>query len=437
MAEYFPATEPTANESIHNEDVRTFMAQIPPSIVRWGMTAFFIIMLLLIWLSSVVRYPDTVTLKCLLTAQHVPQQVKSRVDGRLVRLYVHENDLVREGQLLALLETAADHRQVQQLAAALPGLAQAVQTNQEASVLRFASLRFSQLGEIQQAFQGLIQQYTLYLPFATDGYYRRKKDLLRQEVQQAEQLQLILTKQSQLLQQDLTLAEQRLSTQQELYAQKVIPLLEYKQQQEAYLAKQMPVQQAKAQLIAGQAQRTAALQKLLEIDNAYMQQRAALQQSISYVQSLVRAWQQKYELTAPTAGRVHLPGLLQEKANVSANATVFTIGGDSARFFGFASVPQTYVGKIKQGQRVRVKFDGYPFYEFGFVEGKVGRLSTAPTPDSIFYAHIVFPHGLVTQYHTRLPFKQGLTAAAEIVLEERSLLQKFTYDINKVLYASH
>lgn len=436
MAEYLPVSETDPDDDVHSSDVKNFMARMPHGIIRWGMMAIFGIALLLVWLSSFVRYPDIATLRCILTSVRAPQEIKARVDGRLVKLFVQENDSVSEGQVLAWLETSAKHEQVKQLQAALVILSQAIQSGQTTALVAFGQTQFSQLGELQQAYQSLMREYTLFVPYVANGYYHRKKAYLQQELTQIQQLQSVLRGQYQTLERDLSLAQAQLDAQQQLYVQKVIPQLDYQQQQSTYLAKQLPLQQAQGRLIEGEGQRTAKHQQLLEMENAYVQQKATLQQSVGYVQSLVAAWQLKYELVAPIGGKIHLPGLLQEKSNVGVNSTVFTIGGDSANYFGFAPLPQTYVGKVKPGQRVLVKFDGYPYYEFGFVEGRIGVVDRAAASDSNFHARIVFPQGLATQNHSQLPFRQGLTATAEVVLEDRSVLQKFTYDINKVLSAS-
>jgi len=54
------------------------------------------------------------------------------------------------------------------------------------------------------------------------------------------------------------------------------------------------------------------------------------------------------------------------------------------------------VYKIKEGQRVLVRFSGYPFKEFGSVTGRVSYLSEFPVKDSVFVAKVKFPNGFIT-----------------------------------------
>lgn len=47
---------------------------------------------------------------------NAPKAVISRVSGNIVKILVKENDPVAEGQLLAWMESTADHRQILNLA---------------------------------------------------------------------------------------------------------------------------------------------------------------------------------------------------------------------------------------------------------------------------------------------------------------------------------
>ncbi|WP_409012461.1 HlyD family efflux transporter periplasmic adaptor subunit [Dyadobacter sp. 50-39] len=43
---------------------------------------------------------------------------------------------------------------------------------------------------------------------------------------------------------------------------------------------------------------------------------------------------------------------------------------------------QGSLGKVKEGQKVLVKLDGYPYQEFGSIEGILSKISTTPGRDS-------------------------------------------------------
>lgn len=67
-------------------------------------------------------------------------------------------------------------------------------------------------------------------------------------------------------------------------------------------------------------------------------------------------------------------------------------------------VPQESFGKIKIGQKVNVRLNGYPYMEYGLLTGVVEYLSSVPENSSNpelspqYTAEVVFPQGMRTSY---------------------------------------
>src|SRR5690606_34204821 len=105
--------------SIHNElltdEVQEVISFRPHWIVRRGNSIFLLIVLLLFFLSWVIKYPDITTASARLVALHPPKLVSSRTEGKLVKLFVSNEQLVRKGQVLAYMESTGSYDEVQQL----------------------------------------------------------------------------------------------------------------------------------------------------------------------------------------------------------------------------------------------------------------------------------------------------------------------------------
>jgi len=90
---------------------------------------------------------------------------------------------------------------------------------------------------------------------------------------------------------------------------------------------------------------------------------------------------------------------------------------------GRMSLPIVGSGKVLPGQRVILKFDNYPYHEFGTVRGQV--ISKALVPKDEQYAIIVsLPDGLKTSHKNTLPFEQQLQGKAEIITDDKSFLER-------------
>jgi hypothetical protein len=81
---------------------------------------------------------------------------------------------------------------------------------------------------------------------------------------------------------------------------------------------------------------------------------------------------------------------------------------------------------------VILKFQGYPYQEFGSMEGIVSSVSDIPV-DSVYLIRVKLPESLSTSTGKRLNIRSGMTAEGEIVTEELRLIEKVFYEIRRYL----
>ncbi len=84
------------------------------------------------------------------------------------------------------------------------------------------------------------------------------------------------------------------------------------------------------------------------------------------------------------------------------------------------------------GQRVNLRFDNYPSYEYGMVRGTVQSISLVPR-DNLYTIQIALSHGLVTSYRKELPFRQEMQGTAEIITRDLRLLERIFYQFRNLL----
>lgn len=87
-------------------------------------------------------------------------------------------------------------------------------------------------------------------------------------------------------------------------------------------------------------------------------------------------------------------------------------------------IPAYNISKVRTGQEVIIKFQAYPYEQFGSVTGRIASINTSPT-DSGFPAKVILPKGLHTNYNRSLQYQNGLSAQADIIVENTSLLERF------------
>lgn len=73
-----------------------------------------------------------------------------------------------------------------------------------------------------------------------------------------------------------------------------------------------------------------------------------------------------------------------------------------------------------------IKFQGYPYEEYGMVEGKINTIAQVPSADAVsFFATVTLLNGLRTTSNKILIYRNGMTASAEIVTEDLTLMERF------------
>ena len=431
---------PLNHPTLRSEEMHEVMQKMPSWMLRWGIGLIFSLLLLVIWGSYLIKYPDNITTSLRLTTLDFPKPVNARTEGKLVKLLVVDNQQVRRGDALAFLESTAQHEQVLQLATWLAALEVSARKPDAALERDLRHLvpaaTFRQLGELQNDFQVFDLSLVQYLSFKSGHYYPQKRAMLLHDLQTLAELKRSLLTQKKLYEEDLFLAKEEFASQQELFDKKVIAPLTFRQEQSRYLAKKFPLAQMQANLLTNDAQQTVKQGELIELDNRISQQENVFAQGLNTLKSAVQSWESKYILSAPTTGTVYFNSFLQEKQSVTIGQEVFTVAPASSEAFGEVNIPQYNLGKIKVNQAVVLKFSSYPFQEFGAVVGKVAYISNVPLKDGTFLAKVTLPRGLKTTYNKTIILRAGMVATAEIITADTRLIDKMFYNLFKAVKPS-
>ena len=90
----------------HTEDMQEIITKVPSWVLRWGITVFLGILLLVVAISAFVRYPDTIKGDLKFESSSLSMPVISAGPGKITKLWVKQGSIVKMGQLLATIESA-------------------------------------------------------------------------------------------------------------------------------------------------------------------------------------------------------------------------------------------------------------------------------------------------------------------------------------------
>ena len=101
-----------------------------------------------------------------------------------------------------------------------------------------------------------------------------------------------------------------------------------------------------------------------------------------------------------------------------------------SKLIAYISMSDVVIGKIKVGQVLNIKLDNYPNKEFGIINGVVTQIKFISEKNEYFIT-AVLSNNLTSSMHDNLKHLQSLPGQVEIMLNERSVLERIVSDANE------
>ncbi len=416
---------------LRSEEVQELLGHIPHWIIRWGMTSIFLTIVVVLVGSWCFQYPDVLVSSVVVTTTHPPASVVARTDGKLDVLFVED----QQQNVLACVENTASYGDVVLLKAQLETLRKRLVSD---DITLSGTFRDDYtLGTLQTSYTNFLARYEEYRHFVTLDYFHQKITSLEKQIQQHRSLYERSSRQKHLLQQELELSQRQYERYRYLKDQALVSQKDLETLQSTVLQKTYALEEAESGLdnINIQISRLDAskLDVTLQYDEQKKQLQLAVQAAYDNLYGQIISWEHANLLKAPIDGTVTFTEYWSENQNVKAGDVVMTIVPDgSSHLLGKVRLPVQGAGKVKVGQKVNIKFANYPSREYGMVTGIVERISLVPS-DTYYVVEVSFPEGLTTNYGNTLPFTQEMQGAAEIITEDRRLLERFFQPIQALI----
>lgn len=408
-----------------SEEVQEIMGTPPSWLIRWGTTALVLALSALALVSWLVKYPDRVIADFTLTTMRPPVPVIAQSDGYIDRILVADGDSTYENSVLAVLSNPAAYKDVEILEQDLLS----IQGFEREALLSFKPRNDLRLGELQSdyaAFTRLLADFSFNNATDYDSRsIRRLKDQISNinAVIRSLEAELDNTNQARLL------AERQFTNIHRQYKGTPKEKEELEKAKDLVTEKEVKMTQIEADIYRNKQKigdlnlQILAVQEGVSSGNVSKYQ--LLQSSMSNLLTRVEQWKQKYLLLAPTDGLISFYQLRTEQAYVQKGDKVMAIlpFQDYENLLGEVRLPVAGSGKVGPGQRVLIKFDSYPYQEFGLVEGVVDNKALLPQDDK-YYVLISLPNRLRTNFGKELPFRLQMAGKAEIITEDKRFLER-------------
>jgi HlyD family secretion protein len=414
---------------VKSPPVQEILGRPPRWIIRWGITVLLFVIAGLFVGSYFFKYPDVITATIEVTTENLPAQLVARATGKLDTLFIVDNEIVEEGQYLAVIESTENFEDVlrwKMMLADFNPYAPVPNNDTLSNSRAFKEPPFGGQG-------GFVKSLEDYVYFIKADYHNQKIAALRRQIALQQQLQQRTRKQCALSREQLATQGRLFAADSTLYSKGAIALVEYENAKNTFLQMQQAYQTALSSIDNIQLTITQYEQNIFDLQQQREEKRKEILLSLSSAYEALRLqinqWELQYVFKSARNGKVSMTKQWQKNQHINIGELFMNIvPEETAQITGKIMLPAQGAGKVKVGQTVNVKFDGYPYMEFGMVRGKVKSISLVPVTNQqgkFTMVEVEFPDDLTTNYGKVLDFSQEMSGSAEIITEDLRLIERF------------
>lgn len=425
----------------HNENITYLLQRRLSFMLRYGMAYLFMLGCMVLTSLYFIKVPDTLEGKFTLSSSNPPKSMVAKVNGRILKKRIEDKAEVQQGQILLIIESVANADEITLLENQLVTLKQLLDSNRLDSLNMIGFEAWQQLGEIQQLYEQFKKSNNELCLALTNGQYTQEKQIIEKRLANLVLAYKNLIKQRPIYEREYAMSCEAWQADSILGKQKSITQTELRNTESSKLQRKLGLNNLEQNLLNNETALNDIQQQLLTLEKNIAQQKNLFIQSYSLLKASIADWKNKYFIMAPFGGEVSFNRNIYEGLQVQAGEPLLYIVPKGSNRIAEIFIQQQNFGKLNKGQRAILKFDAYPFEEFGVVKGFVANVSNTPQEEktnegvlNVFLVQIATDSNLTTSYHKTILPRFGLTGTAAIALDNKSLLEKLFLDRFKALF---
>jgi multidrug resistance efflux pump len=412
------------NIKLRNDEVQEILSHVPTWMVRWGTTLLFMLVLSALFLAWLIKYPDVIPGEVIITTSSPTIKVVTKNAGELGQLMFDDQQTVRQGQVIATIQSALDANGKEYLETLAQDLRAVLDDDDFEFRLDDHNMIFGVVHDSYTSLDAAVSKYMFFLSNNTQTFdientgsqISNHKGLKREN-----QGQLKLTEEQ------LVWTSEKFDSDQLLYAQELISKLDFYEANKALNKAHTDIGDLRKLILQNSISITELEKELVRLQSEYKKERndyiRTIDIHLNTIESAVQNWERGFELKAPIDGKLSYLNHLAEHQFIEIETPLFAIVPQDQHFVGYLMVSQIGVGKVAIGQRVMVKLDNYPSHEYGRLIGIVSAISQLPE-EKRYRVEFELINGMTSDYHKVLEYMPEMGGAAEVITDDLRLLQR-------------
>ncbi len=390
--------------------------------MRWGITIFLGIFLLLFFFAYIVRYPDIIKCDIEVSTNNPSITFQIAEGNEIEKILVKNNATVKDGTSLLVFRNSANYQDVLMLDKDL----KTISLDEEGLVGFFEKYigKEMQLGEtIENEWSSLSDQLLSYYKIQKLNFFKVQVEYIEEELEDRIKLKRQYSTLTQINNNQDDINEERFKADSILFSRKVLSKGEYNNSRQSYYIKQLELKQNEIQLTRIEAEIGTLKNKrnslLNEERQSLLTQTVSIKTSLGRIHSAIEAWKKRYLFVSPVQGKVHFLQNLEEGNFFSGK--MLTVLPHSTFHSVKANINVAGAGKVKLGQRVLIKLNDYPYKEYGLLEGNLSEFSSIAGED-FYVGRIKLDNENIS--NSRMVIRDNMRGIGEIITNDRNLLER-------------
>ncbi len=395
---------------------------------------YSIITLIFLFTGSVLfKYPTIIESPVEIVTSKPVASIVAANTGIISELFVADSQHVDKGQFIAAIQNSANYKDIISLNKLLPKYDSLINNKQ----FLFELPPKLQLGEIQSDYSLLDSKLQNYRHHIRDDYHHKEIKAANKKLNYLIDYKVILQNKLKLKKEEGKLIYSRFIKNKKMYALGGISQVEYETGQQNLIESKSSIEDIKVLIIENQIAIDDIQQHIEELNSLFLKQKEKFEVSINELlknlESRIKWWFNNYMLISPIDGTIAFNKLWSKNQLAINENQIFTvIPNEKSQLIGRVTLNNKGAGRVKLGQIVIIKFDSYPYREFGCVIAEVYS-KTLVSINGEYIVELKFNNGLHTNYNREIPFCQKMTGTAEIITENISLLERLFNPLRAII----
>ena len=420
---------------LRSDEFQEIVQQSPRWLIRSGISLILGFILLLLVGSYFFKYPDVINADVVVLSENPPAYLAARTTGRIDSILVTDQQFVPEGQIIAILENTArfgDALKLKDFLAQMEPFMQSFDTL--TAVHPGIDL---QLGDIQSDYSSFVRLYNDYFTLLRLKLHPKKIKALRQQISMNKIYYDRLWAQKRDMDADFKIAHTQFKRDSILQTKGVLSDLDLEKTKGVLIQKKYNLNGSRTKLAETQSGIIKLEQEVVDAEMDFADQKKKAQNTLIEVMNVLKSrlasWEQTFVIKSPTSGKVSFANFWTKNQQVKKDEIVFSVIPEKqTQIIGRINLPVKGAGKVAIGQKVNIRFENFPYMEYGYIRGVVSNISLMPNNEN-YVVEVDLPQDLKTNYDIQLKFTQEMKGSAEIITSDLRLIERFFNPVKSML----